>query len=38
MGKPKIPPDQTATLQPGIDKCFRERPSLAESTPPEAAH
>ena len=36
MGKPKIPPDQAAVLQPTIDKCFRERPPLAETTPPQA--
>jgi signal peptidase I len=36
MGKPKIPPDQAAVLQPAIDKCFRERPPLSESTPPQA--
>jgi signal peptidase I len=37
MGKPKIPPDQAATLQPAIDKCFRERPPLSETTPPQSA-
>jgi signal peptidase I len=37
MGKPKIPPDQAAALQPAIDKCFRDRPPLAETTPPQAA-
>ena len=36
MGKPKIPPEQAAILQPQIDRCFRERPPLAESTPPPA--
>jgi signal peptidase I len=37
MGKPKIPPDQAAVLQPAIDKCFRERPPLSETTPPQAS-
>jgi len=37
MGKPKIPPDQLAQLQPAIDRCFRDRPPLAESTPPPPA-
>jgi signal peptidase I len=37
MGKPKIPPDQAAVLQPAIDKCFRERPPASETTPPQAA-
>ncbi|MET0593738.1 MAG: signal peptidase I [Polyangiaceae bacterium] len=37
MGKPKIPPDQMAALQPAIDKCFRDRPPLSETTPPEPA-
>jgi signal peptidase I len=37
MGRPKIPPDQSAALQPIIDKCFAERPSLSESTPPQAS-
>jgi signal peptidase I len=36
MGRPKIPPDQAALLQPAIDKCFRERPPLSETTPPQA--
>jgi signal peptidase I len=37
MGKPKIPPEQAAVLQPAIDKCFRERPPLSETTPPQSA-
>jgi signal peptidase I len=37
MGRPKIPPDQSAFLQPSIDKCFKERPPLSETTPPHAA-
>jgi signal peptidase I len=37
MGRPKIPPDQSAALQPAIDKCFRDRPSLQETTPPTSA-
>jgi signal peptidase I len=37
MGKPKIPPDQVALLQPAIDRCFRERPPLSETTPPQAS-
>jgi signal peptidase I len=37
MGRPKIPPDQAAALQPAIDKCFRERPPLSETTPPQAS-
>ena len=32
-----IPPDQAAALQPAIDKCFRERPPLSETTPPQAS-
>jgi signal peptidase I len=36
MGRPKMPPDQLAVLQPAVDKCFRDRPPLAESTPPRA--
>ncbi len=35
MGKPKIPPEQAAVLQPSIDKCFRDRPPLSETTPPQ---
>lgn len=35
MGEPKMPPDQMAALQPAIDKCFRERPPLSETTPPK---
>jgi hypothetical protein len=36
MGKPKIPPDQAARLQPSIDKCFKDHPPLSETTPPRA--
>ena len=36
MGKPKVPPDQLALLQPTIDKCFKERPPLVDTTPPTA--
>jgi signal peptidase I len=36
MGRPKIPPEQAAALQPAIDNCFRDRPPLSETTPPAA--
>jgi signal peptidase I len=36
MGKPKIPPDQAAFLQPSIDKCFKDHPPPSETTPPRA--
>ena len=33
MGKPRLPPDMKG-LEPGLDKCFRERPSLDKTSPP----
>ncbi len=36
MGKPKMPSSEAA-LQPAIEKCFRERPPLVQTTPPPAS-
>lgn len=36
MGRPKMPPAQASDLQPAIDRCFRDRPPLSETTPPSA--
>ena len=33
MGTPRLPPDQRG-LQPALDKCLRERPSIEKTTPP----
>jgi signal peptidase I len=33
MGMPRLPADM-AKLQPAMDKCFRDRPPLAQTTPP----
>jgi signal peptidase I len=33
MGMPRLPADM-ANLQPAMDKCFRERPPLSQTTPP----
>jgi len=33
MGKPRLPPDM-AGLQPALEKCLRERPSIDKTTPP----
>jgi signal peptidase I len=38
MGKPKLPRELEPTLGPGIEKCFRERPPLTETTPPPPSH
>lgn len=35
MGRPKLPPS-LAHLQPGVDRCFDERPPIEETTPPPA--
>lgn len=37
LGQPKLPSAQEVALQPAVDKCLRERPSIAETTPPRAA-
>lgn len=34
MGRPKLPVELEPTLGPGIEKCYRERPPLTETTPP----
>ena len=34
LGRPKLPSVYEATLQPAVDKCMRERPSIAQTTPP----
>ena len=34
MGRPKLPPSQEALLRPALEKCLRERPSIAQTTPP----
>lgn len=34
MGKPRLPPEQAATLAAGVERCFTQRPPLAETTPP----
>jgi signal peptidase I len=34
MGKPRLPRDQEATLGPGVERCFKDRPPLSETTPP----
>ncbi|HVY49378.1 MAG TPA: signal peptidase I [Minicystis sp.] len=34
LGKPKLPAGQDPALQAGVDRCMKERPPLAESTPP----
>ena len=36
MGKPKMPPAESA-LQPLVEKCFRDRPPLDQTTPPRSA-
>jgi signal peptidase I len=33
MGKPRLPADM-ANLEPAMEKCFRDRPPLAQTTPP----
>jgi len=35
MGKPKLPPEQAAQLAAGVEKCYTQRPPLAETTPPQ---
>lgn len=34
LGRPKLPAGQDPSLEARVEKCLRERPSLAESTPP----
>lgn len=34
MGRPKLPGGVDASLQPALDKCMRDRPSVAQTTPP----
>ena len=34
MGRPKLPPAMEAPLRPGLEKCLRERPPVAQTTPP----
>jgi signal peptidase I len=34
LGRPKLPAAQEAALGPAVDKCLRERPSVAQTTPP----
>lgn len=34
MGKPTIPGNPDAALQSALDKCLRERPDIAQTTPP----
>ncbi len=34
LGRPKLPGGQDPGLQAGVDKCLRERPPIAETTPP----
>lgn len=39
LGRPKLPGAQEAALQASVDKCMRERPPVAQTTPPPpAAH
>jgi signal peptidase I len=34
MGRPKLPPAQEASMRPALEKCLRERPPIAQTTPP----
>ena len=34
MGRPKLPGGADPSLQPALDKCMRERPSVSQTTPP----
>jgi signal peptidase I len=34
MGRPKLPGNADAALQAGLEKCMRERPPVAQTTPP----
>ena len=34
MGRPKLPGSADASLQPALDKCMRERPSVSQTMPP----
>lgn len=34
LGRPKLPAAQEAALGPALDKCMRERPPVAQTTPP----
>jgi signal peptidase I len=34
LGRPKLPAGQEAALGPALDRCLRERPSVAQTTPP----
>jgi signal peptidase I len=34
MGKPRLPPELEPSLGAGVEKCFRDRPPLSETTPP----
>jgi signal peptidase I len=36
LGRPKLPAAQEPTLGKAVDKCLRERPSIAQSTPPSS--
>lgn len=35
MGRPNVPAANEAALRGGVDKCMRERPALAQATPPK---
>jgi signal peptidase I len=37
LGRPKLPGGQEPALQVALDKCLRERPSIAATTPPHTA-
>jgi signal peptidase I len=34
MGMPRLPPEINKTLGPALEKCFRDRPPLNQTTPP----
>ena len=38
LGRPKLPAAQEATLGAAVDKCLRERPPIAQTTPPPPHH
>lgn len=34
MGKPKLPREQQASLGEGVERCYKERPPLSQTSPP----
>jgi signal peptidase I len=34
MGRPRLPPNMRALLQPSLDKCLKDRPPLSKTQPP----